>query len=143
MNAHLDTVQAVILAANLEVYPEELKARQGVAALYDALLTNYTTKPALRHQATSVWAQYTIRSRERDALKARLAAAGIPTAIYYSRPLHRQTAYRDFPVADGGCPNSELAAAEVLSLPMHPYLAAVVQEEIAAAICAAPTMATG
>jgi dTDP-4-amino-4,6-dideoxygalactose transaminase len=143
MNARLDTLQAAILLAKLEIFADEIDARQRVAECYTTLLAGAVATPSLDDEATSVWAQYTIRSRERDALKARLAAAGIPTAIYYSRPLHRQTAYRGFPVAEGGCPSSELAAAEVLSLPMHPYLAAAVQEEIVAEICAAPAMAAG
>jgi dTDP-4-amino-4,6-dideoxygalactose transaminase len=94
--------------------------------------------PFLREGASSTWAQYTIRSPNRDALRRQFATGGIPTAVYYPRPLHRQTAHRDFPVAEGGCPVAERLATEVLSLPMHTYLNEVVQEKIAAVVCAAP-----
>ena len=71
-----------------------------------------------------MWAQYTIRLEpgRRDALGAALKAQGIPTAIYYAKPLHRQAAYRHYPVADGGVPVSDRLAEEVISLPMHAYL---------------------
>jgi dTDP-4-amino-4,6-dideoxygalactose transaminase len=141
MNARLDTLQAAILLAKLEIFADEIEARQRAAARYDALLADLVTTPFLREEASSTWAQYTVRSPDRDVLRKRLAAAGIPTAVYYPRPLHRQTAYRDFPVADGGCPVAERAATEVLSLPMHPYLDATTQEEIAAA-CATQTVTT-
>jgi len=85
---------------------------------------------------TSVWAQYTIRLApgRRDALAAALKAQGIPTAVYYAKPLHRQAAYRHFPVADGGAPVSERLAEEVISLPMHAYLEDPVQDRIIAAV---------
>jgi dTDP-4-amino-4,6-dideoxygalactose transaminase len=141
MNARLDTLQAAILLAKLEIFADEVEARQRAAARYDALLADLMTTPFLREEASSTWAQYTVRSPDRDAQRKRLAAAGIPTAVYYPRPLHRQTAYRDFPVAEGGCPVAERAATEVLSLPMHPYLDATTQERIAAA-CATQTVTT-
>ena len=133
MNGRIDTVQAAILLAKLEIFADEILARQGAAARYDTLLGGLVATPILRANISSTWAQYTIRSSDRDALRRQLAAAGIPTAVYYPRPLHRQTAYRDFPVAEGGCPVAERLAAEVLSLPMHPYLDAVTQEAVAAA----------
>jgi dTDP-4-amino-4,6-dideoxygalactose transaminase len=84
----------------------------------------------------SVWAQYTIRVApdRRDALARSLKESGIPTAIYYPIPLHRQVAYRDYPVVDGGLPVSEQLAAEVISLPMHPYLDAATQDRIIEAV---------
>jgi len=89
---------------------------------------------------TTVWAAYTVRlpaGVDRDAVAARLKTAGVPTAIYYAKPLHRQTAYRDYPVAGNGLPVSERLAGEVLSLPMHPYLTEAVQDRIVAAVEAA------
>jgi dTDP-4-amino-4,6-dideoxygalactose transaminase len=87
-------------------------------------------------QATSVWAQYTVlvESAARDALAAALADEGIPTAVYYSKPLHLQDAYRHYPVAGNGLPVAEQAARQVLSLPMHPYLEPETQDRIAGAI---------
>jgi dTDP-4-amino-4,6-dideoxygalactose transaminase len=136
MNARLDTVQAAILLAKLEIFADEIEARQRAAARYEALLAGVVATPCLREGASSTWAQYTVRSPDRDGLRKRLATSGIPTAVYYSRPLHRQTAYRDFPTAAGGCPIAERIATEVLSLPMHAYLDAATQEKIAVAVCA-------
>ena len=92
--------------------------------------------PRVAKDQTSVWAQYTIRlpAGRRDALAAALKAQGIPTAIYYAKPLHRQAAYSGYPVADGGLPVSEKLADEVISLPMHAYLDAETQERIITAV---------
>jgi dTDP-4-amino-4,6-dideoxygalactose transaminase len=133
LNARLDTIQAAILLAKLEIFADEILARQRAAARYAALLGGLVATPFLREGASSTWAQYTIRSPDRDALRKQLATGGIPTTVYYPRPLHRQTAYRDFPVVEGGCPVAERLAAEVLSLPMHPYLDGSTQEQVAAA----------
>lgn len=138
MNARLDTVQAAILLTKLDIFADEIQRRHRAAALYDTLLAGLVTTPSLCEGASSTWAQYTIRSPDRDALRRQLATGGIPTAVYYPRPLHRQTAYRDFPVAAGGCPIAERLATEVLSLPMHPYLDQATQEKIAAALRASP-----
>jgi dTDP-4-amino-4,6-dideoxygalactose transaminase len=137
INGRLDTLQAAILLTKLDIFADEIRARQRAAARYRELFAGRVTTPSLREEASSTWAQYTIRSADRDALRKRLAAAGIPTAVYYPRPLHRQTAYRDFPVAEGGCPIAERLASEVLSLPMHPYLDHATQHRIAGVICTA------
>ena len=84
-----------------------------------------------------MWAQYTVRlSRgdDRDAVAAQLKAAGVPTAVYYAKPLHRQSAYRHYPSAGNGLPVSDRLASEVLSFPMHPYLEDATQDRIAAAL---------
>ena len=111
-------------------------ARQKVAARYADGLADVAIVPRVGNESTSVWAQYTIRlkSGRRDGLGPALKAQGIPTAIYYAKPLHRQLAYRDYPVADGGVPVSERLADEVISLPMHAYLEPPVQERIVAAV---------
>ncbi len=139
MNARLDTIQAAILLEKLLVFPEEIEARNGVARRYGAALADVVAVPEVPEGMTSVWAQYTIRlpASRRDGVAASLKAAGVPTAIYYSRPLHWQTAYRDYPVAEGGLPVSERLATEVLSLPMHPYLDEDTQDYIIEAACAA------
>ena len=92
--------------------------------------------PEVAEGSTSVWAQYTIRipGHDRDAFQAALKRAGIPTAIYYPKPLHRQTAYKHYPSAGNGLPVSERLAAEVISLPMHPYLTEEVQDRIVDAV---------
>jgi dTDP-4-amino-4,6-dideoxygalactose transaminase len=137
MNARLDTLQAAILLEKLAIFPDEIEARQRIGGRYNELLADVATVPALIEGASSVWAQYTIRIPERDRLAASLKDAGIPTAVYYPMPLHKQTAYRDYPVAGNGLPVSEALSAEVLSLPMHPYLDDAIQDRIVAAVRAA------
>jgi dTDP-4-amino-4,6-dideoxygalactose transaminase len=137
MNARLDTIQAAVLSQKLTIFADEIEARNRVAARYGELLEDVAKVPGIPARHTSVWAQYTVRLPEgcdRDAVAARLKAAGIPTAVYYARPLHQQTAYRRYPVAGNGLPIAERLAAEVLSLPMHPYLAAPTQQRISDAL---------
>jgi dTDP-4-amino-4,6-dideoxygalactose transaminase len=124
MNGRLDTLQAAILIEKLRIFQDEIERREKIAACYNAALADIAQMPGVTDGATSVWAQYTIRvpAPRREALAAGLKSRGIPTAIYYAKPLHRQTAYRNYPVAGNGLPVSERIAAEVISLPMHPYL---------------------
>lgn len=124
LSGRLDTMQAAVLLEKLKVFPEEIAARDRIAAIYGEGLAGDVIVPTIIEGATSVWAQYTIRlpAGTRDAVSAALKAVGIPTAVYYPKPLHLQTAYRHFPVAGNGLPVSESIAEQVLSLPMHPYL---------------------
>ena len=140
MNARLDTIQAAILLEKLAIFADEIAARDKVAARYGEALGDIVHVPQLAQGSTSVWAQYTVRlpaGRDRDAVVVRLKAAGIPTAVYYAKPLHLQTAYRDYPAAGNGLPVSERLAGEVLSLPMHPYLDEATQDRIVEAVRAA------
>jgi len=132
ITGRLDTIQAAVLLEKLKIFPEEIEARNRIAARYSDALADVAIVPRTTNQSTSVWAQYTIRLKpgQRDGLAAALKAEGIPTAIYYTKPLHRQPAYRDFPLADGGVPVSERLAEEVISLPMHAYLDPMVQDRI-------------
>jgi dTDP-4-amino-4,6-dideoxygalactose transaminase len=137
MNARLDTIQAAILLEKLAIFADEIAARDKVAARYNELLGGVVNVPQVPEGWTSVWAQYTVRlpkGHDRDQVAARLKAEGVPTAIYYVKPLHLQTAYRDFPAAGNGLPVTERIAGEVLSLPMHPYLDETTQDRIALAI---------
>ena len=136
MNARLDTVQAAVLIEKLKIFPDEIAARNRIARRYGEALAAVAIVPSAEAGITSVWAQYTLRlpAGRRDAIAAGLKAAGVPTAIYYPSPLHLQTAYRGFPVAGEGLPVSEALAAEVLSLPMHPYLDEPTQDRIIAAL---------
>ena len=99
-------------------------------------LGDVVTVPAVPPGSTSVWAQYTIRmpGGRRDAFAAALKAEGIPTAIYYPIPLHRQQAYKHYPVGEGGVAVSDRLAAEVISLPMHAYLDEPTQDRIIDAV---------
>ena len=134
MNARLDTLQAAVLIEKLKIFPDEIAARDRVAKRYNDMLCDITAVPMVAEGSTSVWAQYTLRIANRDALAAALKAKGIPTAVYYPKPLHQQTAYRKFPCAGNGLPVSERLAGEVISLPMHPYLEEGVQDRIVAAV---------
>jgi dTDP-4-amino-4,6-dideoxygalactose transaminase len=136
INGRLDTIQAAVLIEKLKIFPEDIIARDKIAARYSAALADVAIVPRVGNESTSVWAQYTIRlpPGRRDALAAALKAEGIPTAIYYAKPLHRQQAYSGCPVADGGAPVSDRLAEEVISLPMHAYLEPAVQDRIVAAV---------
>jgi dTDP-4-amino-4,6-dideoxygalactose transaminase len=136
ITGRLDTVQAAVLLEKLKIFPDEIVARDRVAARYSAGLSDIATVPRTGNESTSVWAQYTIKlpPERRDGLAIALKAQGIPTAIYYTKPLHRQPAYRGFPLADGGVPVSEQLSGEVISLPMHAYLEPPVQDRIIEAV---------
>jgi dTDP-4-amino-4,6-dideoxygalactose transaminase len=124
MNARLDTLQAAILLEKLRIFPGEIDTRNEIAARYSEQLARVAVVPHVSSDIRSVWAQYTIRvpAARRKALAAELKARGIPTAIYYGKPLHQQLAYCSYPVAGNGLPITERIAQEVISLPMHPYL---------------------
>jgi len=119
------------------IFTDEIDARNRVAARYQELLDEFVTVPKIPIGLTSVWAQYTVRlpiGRDRDTVAAKLKAAGVPTAAYYAKPLHSQSAYRDYPVAGNGLPVSDRLACEVLSLPIHPYLDEGTQDRIVEAL---------
>ena len=135
INSRLDTLQAAILIEKLAIYADEIEARQDVAARYTSGLSGDFETPVVPEGLTSIWAQYTIKTRssqERAALQERASAAGVPTMIYYPLPMHRQAAYRDFPVDPAGLPVSDDLCERVVSLPMHAYLASQVQDTIIA-----------
>ena len=139
MNSRLDTLQAAVLLKKLEIFDEEIAARNIVAERYAEGLSDCVAVPYVMADCVSIWAQYTIRvpAERRAAIMADLKARGIPTNVYYPKPLNQQTAYKRFPVAGNGLPASERAANEVLSLPMHPYLNKDTQDFIIAGVKAA------
>jgi len=130
--SRLDTIQAAILSEKLKIFPDEIEARERVARRYSEGLARVAITPTVPAGSTSVWAQYTIRvaGGRRDRLAAALKAEGIPTAIYYPIPLHRQQAYKHYLVGEGGVAVSDRLAGEVISLPMHAYLDAPTQDRI-------------
>ncbi len=134
INGRLDTLQAAVLLEKLEIFEDELTQRQRVAASYEAALHNHVQTPRMAAGEVSAWAQYSICSDERDRIRAALTEAGIPSAIYYERPLHLQTAFTDLGYSDGQLPRSEATSKRVLSLPMHPYLTEDDIQQIAGAI---------
>ena len=134
INGRLDTLQAAILLAKFAIFPEEVELRNQVAQRYASLLTPHASHsthdpslltPYVPAGYTSAWAQYSLLARDeahRTALMEKLKTAGIPTAIYYPKPLHLQTAFAPLGYTPGAFPVSEDAASRIFSLPMHPYL---------------------
>lgn len=126
VNSRLDTLQAAILQVKLRAFADtELEAVNAVAAQYTEALGSRIKTPAVPEGFSSSWAQYTITLPEvdqRDALQAALKAQGIPTMVYYPKPMHEQTAFEDVPFTKGSCPVTESLCKRVLALPMHPYL---------------------
>jgi dTDP-4-amino-4,6-dideoxygalactose transaminase len=134
VNSRLDTIQAAILLEKLRIFPEEIVLREGIARRYSELLgrSNRIRVPALIAGAQSTWAQYTVQVPDRDRLQAELNACGIPTAVYYPTPLSRQKGYRSYPSV--ATPVCDTICKSVISLPMHPYLEATVQDRICDAV---------
>jgi len=134
LNSRLDTIQAAVLLEKLAILEDEMEARDRIAKRYNEALKDVVKVPALPAGNRSAWAQYSIESENRDGLKAHLQAEGVPSVIYYVKPLHQQTAYKHYPVAPGGLPVSESLPNRILSLPMHPYLSEADQDKIIGAI---------
>lgn len=139
INGRMDTLQAAVLLAKFEIFPDELTKRQEVAGRYDSLLRNIPglTSPKVPPGIVSAWAQYSLLARDdedRRRRRDRLQSAGIPTAVYYPKPLHCQSAFHHLGYREGDFPVSEDTASRVFSLPMHPYLSEEQQERIAKAM---------
>lgn len=130
LNSRLDTLQAAILIEKLSILEDEMAERQVVARRYADGLAGVVKTPVVPENRRSAWAQYAIETPHRDALKAHLQAAGIPSVIYYVKPLHLQVAYDRFPRVPTGLPVSEELPSRILCLPMHPYLTADDQDRI-------------
>lgn len=130
INGRLDTLQAAVLLAKLDIFDDEIAARQRLGARYSEHLADVVTTPHIGDGNTSVFAQYTIQASHRDQVAATLNEAGVPTAIHYPVPLNQQPAL----ATDVHVPNADAAAQQVLSLPMHPYLTDSEQDQIIAAV---------
>ena len=134
MNSRMDTIQAAVLLEKLKIFADEIVARNRVADRYAAGLSDLVRTPTVLNGGVSVWAQYTIEVEGRDGLGPHLRERGVPTAVYYPIPIHRQGVYSAYPTAPGGLPVTEAKAGQVISLPMHPYLSEDQQDQIVAAI---------
>ena len=136
LTGRLDTIQAAVLIEKLKIFPDEIAARDRVARRYHDALDDVAIVPRIAEGLSSVWAQYTIRllAGRRADIVARLQAEGVPTAIYYPKPLHRQEAFCQYPVAGNGLPVTDRLAEEVLSMPMHAYLDEPTQDRIIDAV---------
>jgi len=139
INGRLDTIQAAILLAKFSLFEEEVRLRQAVASRYSELLRSCQSlvTPDVPAGYQSVWAQYSLLARDeahRDAIMKNMQGKGIPTVIYYPRPLHLQAAFSFLGYREGDFPASEDSASRIFSLPMHPYLSEGDQDRIVAAL---------
>jgi dTDP-4-amino-4,6-dideoxygalactose transaminase len=130
LTSRLDTIQAAVLIEKLAILEDEMIARQRVAERYREGLGNYVKTAIVPSGIRSAWAQYAIELPERDDLQAHLKSQGIPSVIYYVKPLHKQAAYDRFSVAPGGLPVTEAKPKSILCLPMHPYLSEEDQDRV-------------
>jgi UDP-2-acetamido-2-deoxy-ribo-hexuluronate aminotransferase len=130
VNGRLDTLQAAVLLAKLEIFEEELELRQTVAKRYQEGLQPPAQAPAVKEYNVSAWAQYSLLHPQRDQVIDQLKKQGIPTAIYYPTPLHLQEAFAHLGYREGDFPISEEVAERIFSIPMHPYLTREDQDKI-------------
>lgn len=158
VNSRMDTLQAAILLAKLDSFPEEVALRQQAAVRYNTLFApedfgksrkevtlecpssaaaNRVTPPWVAPDCTSVYAQYTVQVPDREAVQVALKTTGAPTAVHYPMPLYRQPAFGDQENEVADFPYCEAASERVLSLPMHPYLTESEQRRVAGALLAA------
>jgi UDP-2-acetamido-2-deoxy-ribo-hexuluronate aminotransferase len=122
LNARFDAIQAAVLLGKLPAFPREIERRQEIAARYSEKLRGLITTPTVRPGNKSVWAQYCVRVPDREAVRAKLQQAGVPTSVFYPIPLHLQKAFAHLGGREGDMPVSEEVARDIMALPMHPYL---------------------
>ena len=134
LTGRLDTLQAAVLLAKLEIFDQEVVDRERVARQYSQALNAVVETPYVAPDCTSVWAQYSVLSDHRELMLQKLQDARIPTAIYYPLPLHLQKAFTHLGYKEGDFPVSERASQRIFSLPMHPYLGQADQEKIVQAL---------
>lgn len=135
LNSRLDTLQAAILLPKLAIFADEIEKRNVIAARYNARLRDHVLRvPFVPDNVVSTWAQYSIEVANPIAFGDALRGAGVPTARYYPKPIHMQTAYAHFPTAGNGLPATEDCIDKIISLPMHPYLDEATQDVIIDAV---------
>ncbi len=144
INGRLDTLQAAVLLAKMEIFPDEVEARGKLGARYSELIeeafaketdpTRKVVTPYLAPDCTSVYAQYTIEVANRAKVEQGMKARGIPTAVHYPVPLHLQPVFASLGQSVGSFPVAEAAGDRVISLPMHPYLTEAQQIQVVQAL---------
>jgi UDP-2-acetamido-2-deoxy-ribo-hexuluronate aminotransferase len=134
INGRFDTMQAAVLLAKFEIFEEEIALRDKVANRYSEGLKDVVVVPEVKADRTSVWAQYSILVNDRNKVTTALKEKGIPTAIYYPKPLHLQVAFESLGYRKGDFPVSEDIADRIFSIPMYPYLSEEDQDYIIASI---------
>ena len=141
LNGRLDTLQAAVLLAKMEIFDDEVAARVRLGARYTELIVEAFGKdstcvraPFIEPHNTSVYAQYTVEVDGREFVETRMKALGVPTAVHYPLPLHLQPVFAHLGQGEGSFPISEAAARRVISLPMHPYLGDADQVKVVSAL---------
>jgi len=134
INGRLDTLQAAILLAKLEIFDGEIKERQEIAVRYSKALRDVVKVPHVPDGLLSAWAQYSLVTDMREFYLKKLRELGIPTAIYYPKPLHLQSAFVRLGYRQGDFPVAEHMSNRIFSLPMHPYLETGEQNRIIEAV---------
>lgn len=130
LNGRMDTMQAAILLSKMEIFEEEVKAREQIGARYTQLINGRLKVQQIPEGYTNVYAQYTVEVDDRKSVQARLQEMGIPTAVHYPIPMHLQPVYKSLGHKKGDFPHSERAGERVMSLPMHPYLDERTQDKV-------------
>jgi UDP-2-acetamido-2-deoxy-ribo-hexuluronate aminotransferase len=133
----MDALQAAVVLAKMERFEEEVRTRQKVAARYQELLTKHCPNlitPFVEDHNTSVFAQYTVQTENRDELTERIKQAGVPIAVHYPVPLHLQPAFKGYGYNEGDLPVAEAVAKRVFSLPMGPDLSEEVQDKVVSSL---------
>lgn len=135
INGRLDAVQAAILNVKLKHFEEEARLRDEIGSRYSDLLEDAdVVTPKITDGNVSVYAQYSIRVKDREAMVAKLSALGVPTAVHYPVPLHLQEAFKYLGYGEGDFPLSELISTQIMSLPMSAFLSEAEQDFVVAAI---------
>ena len=134
VNARMDTLQAAVILAKMDIFDDEVKSRARIGARYTELLKGVVETFQVEGDSTSVYAQYTIQVDSRDEFRDKMQKEGVPTAIHYPRPLHLLPVFSDLGYSAGDFPVSERLAGRVVSLPMHPYLSSEDQDRIVSAV---------
>lgn len=134
INGRIDTLQAAILLAKMEIFPDEVEKRARIGARYVEKLQGQVKTQALPSGYTSVYGQFTIEVDDREIFIKRMTELGVPTAVHYPVPLHLQPVYKNLGYEEGDFPHAERAAKRVVSLPMHPYLDEATQDQVVKAV---------
>ncbi|MEL6821907.1 MAG: DegT/DnrJ/EryC1/StrS family aminotransferase [Calditrichota bacterium] len=134
LNGRLDSMQAGVVLEKMTVFDEEIRLRNEVASRYTEALKDHYVTPVIPDGYTSVWAQYSIQTEDRDGVMAKLKERGVPTAIYYPKPLHIQDAFSYLGYKEEQFPVTMHAAKRIFSVPMHPYLQGEEQDYIISAL---------
>ncbi len=130
LNSRLDTLQAAILIEKLKIFPDEIASRNKLATFYGKELRDVFSVPQVLDDHLSTWAQYTLVTNSRDEMLRYLAKNAVPAAVYYPRPLSKQSGYHNYPSVSSGTPISHALSARVFSIPMHPYMSSIQAQRI-------------